>query len=235
MATLYLDIKNDLLQKIQDGTYKEGHLIPNEIELAQYYGVSRPTIRQAIQPLVEQGLLERKKRRGTIVSYKKINQAFTQDIASFDSQIRAEGSKTKTIVVTFQKEEASKEVFEVLQSKIVFKLVRLRYIDDIPNVYVITYFPYPLLKDLEKIDFQTNSFYDACTKYSHPITTIQRELEIVLADETLADLLQIEENSPLFYFHSKGFDQNGTPIEYSLSKYRSDTSKFKFQLQKRIL
>ena len=59
MAAMYLKIKCDLLEKINNGTYKEGDLIPTEIELSEIYDVSRPTVRQAIQLLVDDGYLEK--------------------------------------------------------------------------------------------------------------------------------------------------------------------------------
>lgn len=71
MGVKYIDVKNDILKKIQTGEYKEGHLIPSEIELAKNYGVSRPTIRQAIGLLVEDNLLERKKKKGNNCFFKK--------------------------------------------------------------------------------------------------------------------------------------------------------------------
>lgn len=231
MGAKYIDVKNDILNKIHTGEYKEGHLIPSEIELAKIYGVSRPTIRQAIGLLVEENLLERRKRRGTIVSLKKVEQAFTQAIDSFDSQIHAKGCSSKTQVISFQKETATAEIKEILNSETVYKLVRLRYIDDLPNVYVTTYISSHIFPDLEKYDFAHTSFYDICALYGHKVTTVKRELEITLSDDTLSDLLQIESGSPLFYFKSRGYDQNETPIEYSISKYRSDTSKFIFTLK----
>lgn len=231
MGVKYIDVKNDILKKIQAGEYKEGHLIPSEIELAKNYGVSRPTIRQAIGLLVEDNLLERKKRRGTIVSLRKVEQAFTQAINSFDSQIHAKGCTSKTHVISFQKEVANKEVKNILNSETVYKLVRLRYIDDLPNVYVTTYISCNIFPNLEKYDFAQTSFYSICELYGHKVTTVERELEITTSDATLSDLLQIEPESPLFYFKSKGFDQNGIPVEYSISKYRSDTSKFVFTLK----
>ena len=74
MATLYSSIKDDLLAKIKDGTYKEGDIIPPEVELAKSYGVSRPTIRQALQILANDGYIEKRKRRGTIVTKPKVSQ-----------------------------------------------------------------------------------------------------------------------------------------------------------------
>ena len=72
MSAIYLQIQKDLLQKIKTGVYPVGDTIPAETILAKEYQVSRPTVRQAISLLVEQGILERKRKRGTIVCPPKI-------------------------------------------------------------------------------------------------------------------------------------------------------------------
>ena len=101
-----------------------------------------------------------------------------------------------------------------------------------PNVFVTTYMPYPLFAHFQDLDFSKDSFYEQCAQCQHPITSITRHLEVVSADETLADLLQINQQDPLFYFHSYGYDPQGIPIEYSISKYRGDTNSFTFTLNK---
>lgn len=61
MTALYLDVKKDLLDKITSGEYSEGTVIPTEHELSDLYNVSRPTIRKAVQILVDAGYLEKKR------------------------------------------------------------------------------------------------------------------------------------------------------------------------------
>lgn len=230
MSAIYLQIQKDLLQKIKTGVYPVGDTIPAETILAKEYQVSRPTVRQAISLLVEQGILERKRKRGTIVCPPKIDQSFTQRINSFDSEMHQKGHTSQTQVLAFYKEPASDEVKRVLRCEYVFKLVRLRSIDDTPNVFVTTYMPYELFSHFETIDFARDSFYEQCKRSGHPITSITRHLEVAAADETLADLLQVQVGSHLFYFHSYGYDDKGIPIEYSISKYRGDTNSFTFHL-----
>lgn len=232
MSAVYLEIRNDILEKIHSGYYPIGETIPAETELAKQYNVSRPTIRQAIQALVDQGILEKRRKRGTIVCPGKIDQEFTQRIDSFDAQIHQKGHTSQTKVLTFQKEEASQTVQEILQCDTVYKLVRLRYIDQSPNVFTVTYMPYELFKHFDKIDFSKESFYEQCKQCGHPIATVTRHLEVVSADETLADLLHVNIKDPLFYFHSYGKDPQGIPIEYSIAKYRGDTNSFSFTLQR---
>ena len=105
MSTLYLQIKDDILKKIESGQYKQDQTIPTELELASYYQVSRPTIRHAIELLVDQGYLEKRKKRGTIVCKRKLEQEFTRIIASFDSQMHQKGLSTKQKFYLFIKKK----------------------------------------------------------------------------------------------------------------------------------
>ena len=151
----YLEIQNLLLQRIKNGDYQEGQLIPKEIDLAEQLNVSRPTVRHAIRNLVQGGYLERRKKRGTIVTQTKIKQQFTHVIESYNTEIQNNGLVAKTQVLNFSTEKASDEVAEALTIKPnteVYKLVRLRSADNKPVVFVVTYLPIAQLPDSQKLN-----------------------------------------------------------------------------------
>ena len=237
MGAFYLDIKKDILDKILTGVYPQGSIIPNEYELAEMYKVSRPTIRKAVQILVDEGYLEKRKKRGTIVCDPTIRQEFAQVIQTFDREVKQKGLIPSTKVLTFKKEIAQEEVrkkLDLSEEEEVYKLVRLRYIDDQPNVLVTTYVPCRLFEDLLEIDFEKESLYQTFHKEEKDIKSIKRKLDVILADETCADLLDVEKGAPLFYFHSTGYDDTHTAIEYSIAKYRGDHNSFVFELSNTV-
>lgn len=230
---LYQVIEMDILDKIQNGTYAEGTLIPKEIELVEIYNVSRPTVRQAIFNLVQRGYLKRVKRLGTIVQAPMIDQEFTHVIESFTSEMQRKGLKPRTIVLSFKKVTADDEIsthLGIKRNALVYKLVRLRYTDDKPIVLVTTYIPVKRFPDLDLYDFSDKSLYAIFHECNIPIKRIKRYLNVILADETTADLLDTNEGAPLFYFRSIGSTENEEIIEYSISKYRGDASTFVFDV-----
>lgn len=230
---LHKKIQKDLLDKIKSGEYAENETIPTEMELAGMYSVSRPTVRQAVQSLVNKGYLEKRKKRGTVVKKPKIQQEFTHVIESFDSEMNRKGILPKTKILKFTQIKANEEVAENLDLKrgeSVYKLIRLRYAEEKPIVLVTSYIPCRLFPEFQKVDFTSELLYTTFEKWDHPIRSVSRKLEVIKADETTSDLLDIEEDDPVFYFHTRGFSDNHLPVEYSISKYSGDINYFVFEL-----
>ncbi len=231
----YLEIQNLLLQRIKNGNYQEGQLIPKEVDLAEQLNVSRPTVRHAIRNLVQGGYLERRKKRGTIVTQTKIKQQFTHVIESYNTEIQNNGLVAKTQVLNFSTEKANDEVAEALTIKPnteVYKLVRLRSADNKPVVFVITYLPIAQLPDLQKIDFTHHSLYSELAKAGLEITHVSRKIEVHPATEEEAQLLETDIKAPIFYFHTIGFTKDHRALEYSIASYRGDLNYFMVEIDK---
>lgn len=91
-SPVYIQIHNQLRQNIEDGEWKVGDKIPAERELANDFGVSRMTLRQAIQALVDEGILERRVGSGTFVANRKVQEKMS-GITSFTELMHATGRK----------------------------------------------------------------------------------------------------------------------------------------------
>ncbi|GMM16890.1 GntR family transcriptional regulator [Lactobacillus amylovorus] len=231
----YQEIEEILRQRIISGHYKIGDLIPKEMDLVKKYNVSRPTISHAVQDLVNQGYLERRKHVGTIVKQTKISQEFTQVLQSYNSEMTEKGLTAQTQVLFFKKVLASEEVAQALDLKEkeqVYKLTRLRSVDQNPLVVVTTYLSADKLVDFAKIDFTKQSLYQELEQRGLPIVHVKRKLEVKSADGMTADLLNIKEKDPVFYFHTYGYSKNELPLEYSIATYRGDENYFMIDLKK---
>lgn len=231
---LYTRIKDNLLERIKTGVYPINSVLPSEIELAKEYNVSRATIRQAIQMIVSEGYLDRRRRRGTIVVQPKVSQSFAMDILSFNDDIRHMGRTPRTHVLLCKQERARDHIADKLELKKgsnVLKLVRLRYVDDVPNVFVETYLPIETFPGLAEVDFETESFYHQMKQYGSPIKTIIRTFEALKADEALATLLDLAEGDPIIRFETLSRNAEKLPIEYSIASYRGESNSFSIRLE----
>ena len=126
---LYYQLKEILLEKIEIEELKEGDMIPSENELQQIYDVSRATVRNAIQLLVNEGFMEKKKGKGTFVKRRKIEEqlpvlkSFTEEMAGIDAS-------KKVISVEYVKPSpAVRSRLKLAPDETVFSLKRLMLVD----------------------------------------------------------------------------------------------------------
>lgn len=232
---LYYQLKQLLLEEIQSGNFSENDCLPTEIELSTMFGISRPTVRQAINELVNEGYLSRLKGKGTFVTKPKINQEFVHIIENFNEGMLRKGIKPKTKVLDLKIIEADEELVQALEVEPgdkVIELLRLRYANDEPIVLVNTFIPYDLCPELLEVNLKEVSIYATFEKNNLFIKKVRRIFEAQRSSETDAQLLEIPEGDPLLYFETKARLSNGTVIEFSKLKYRGDRNKFVVELEK---
>ena len=123
---VYYQLKNDLIKKIAHGVWKSGECISSERELCEIYEVSRMTIRQAIGELVQEGILIRKKGKGTFVCEQKVNQ---KDMMSFTEMINQSGRRLDTEVVEFEVIDTPDDMQDIFILDKLYKITRKRIVD----------------------------------------------------------------------------------------------------------
>lgn len=226
----YFQLKELLIEEIKKGRLKPEQQIPSEFKLCEQFKVSRTVVRQAINSLVQNGYLNRKKGRGTFVTRPKITENLFQNLTGSYEDMLARGIKLVTRVLEQVKCEADDEILERLKmgtGEPVIKIKRLRFIASEPIALVTTYLPYKICPSLLKENLTNQSLYGVLgEKYSLRIAHGRRSLEAVSADRKTAALLGVKVGTPLMLLNSISYLEDGRPIEYFSALHRGDRSKF---------
>src|SRR5699024_10212385 len=227
---LYYQLKEKLLSDIKNGDYKLGDAIPTEKDLSSMFVISRTTVRQAINELVQEGWLYREKSKGTFVTKPKINQSFVQALGSFNEQMEKLGKRPSTQLLELKVISVPDCVLNKLNlnknDKVIY-MHRKRYADEIPIVMVETFLPYNKCQFILDYDLENFSLYPLLRNYEKTeIHKIHRYIEAVIAEDYDVDNLNISVNNAIQLFTSIAYSAYEEPIEYSIARYRGDQNVF---------
>lgn len=232
---LYFQLKEKIKEKIVNGELEPGDLIPSERELSEKYNISRPTIRQALQGLVNEGLLYREKGRGTFVAKPKIKYGFIQKFTTFYDDMQKKGYTLKTKVISQEVKKATSRVANKLDinknDKVIF-LERIRYIEETePIVWVMNFIPYELCPGLINEELKDKSLYHVLDeKYNITYHKAEITLEPVIAEKIDAEILKVEEGSPIHLMENVTYNKEGVIMDYFESRFRGDKGKVQVEL-----
>lgn len=223
---IYFQLKKDIVNKINKGIWIHGESIASERELCEMYDVSRMTIRQAIGELVQEGILIRKKGKGTYVCDPKVKQ---QDMMSFTEMINQMGKSLITEVVEFNIVDTPENLQDVFILEKVYKIVRKRIVDDeciaIENVFI----PVDYCGYIDK-EMLCGSLYKILENYGYTINNSSSSIMAVSLDKDMKVAFSCQDNFPVLEMTSKVFANNNKLLFVEKSLYRSD----KFTLQVNI-
>jgi GntR family transcriptional regulator len=225
---VYRIIENDIKEKLKSGTLKEGDMIPSENELKDMYNVSRMTVRQALNNLVNEGYLYRHKGKGTFVNLTKIEKRI-QGLLSFSEEMKRMNRMVKNKIISVETLEADDEVSAKLllnKGELVYLVNRVRYADDIPVLFEQLYVPKNIVKELNE-EIMSGSFYhyierELKLKISYSIQNIEAKI----ATNKVTGYLEVTNGSPILFITLNSFLDNNRPFEYVKSYYRADQYRF---------
>jgi GntR family transcriptional regulator len=222
---MYFQIQSHLLKMIQSGELRAGDSVPSEEELARVYGVSRMTSRQALQSLKNQGYAAGQKGRGTFVTQPKVEKDIAH-LAGFTAEMRSLGMRASSQVLEASCINANNEAATQLQiapNAPIFKLVRLRYADEIPVAIEEGCLSRDRFPQIENIDFQSVSLYQTLReRYGVAIDSADEILEARAANRKESELLEVPVRSSLLVISRILRSADGKPIEAARSLYRGD-------------
>lgn len=219
-APLYVQIKEDLKEKIESGHWVPGDKIPSELELCEQYQVSRITVREAINELVWEGYLIRKRAKGTFVlDYKQklSDRDYYTYVKSFTYEMKELGKSPVTIKASVKKIKADRFLAAQLQIKEgadIIELKRVRGVDGKVFVFFKTYILYDPRLSLSSEDYY-GSFYKMLKEIGITIAKVKEYLEAVKPDHEVQEQLNVDEHTPILKRVRHASDQNGAFREYT--------------------
>ncbi|PWK77798.1 GntR family transcriptional regulator [Mucilaginibacter oryzae] len=221
---LHIQAEQLLRDLIKDPAYKAGKLLPNEVELAKKLAISRTTLRQAINKLVYEELLIRKKGFGTKVATSKISSK-AMNWLSFSQEMKARGITVKNYELHVSwvfPDDTVAGFFEIGTEKKIVKMERLRGSAEDPFVYFISYF-HPRLGLTGEEDFKRPLYEMLEEEYSAVANLSKEELSAISADKFIAGKLEIDTGSPVLLRKRFVYDQGERPMEYNIGYYKAES------------
>lgn len=229
---VYLQIHDKIKEDIEKGIWQIGDRLPSERELAIQFHVSRMTLRQAIQTLADEGILERKIGSGTYVARQKVQETMT-GITSFTemmlSQNRVPSSRTISYFVT-KPSSSEMEKLQLTAQDSILRMERIRFADQVPICFEVASIPYALVAQFSKDEVTESLYHTLEVKGQNKIGHAKQTISAMLASEQISEYLAIKRGEAVLRLRQISYFENGQPFEYVRTQYVG--SRFEFYLEK---
>jgi GntR family transcriptional regulator len=235
-APLYAQVEAVLASDIADGALPAGAQLPSEDRLIERFGVSRPTVRRAVQNLTGRGLVEIQRGKGTFVTRPKITQELTA-LTGFVEDMQALGRRPTARLINKEVVAADKAVAHQLALAAgthVVRIRRVRLADGQPVSFDETYLPREIGEKVITNDLEVEPIFALLERmYDVPLVEAEYRLEAVSAEAAVAEGLGVEAGSPLFLIERTSYSAGGRPVDYEKLYYRGDMIRFVTRLARR--
>lgn len=217
--SLYMQVEQDVVRRINSGQYRVGEPIPSQRALADIYGVSEITVRKALDLLVSRGYLQRIQGKGTFVTERKINRVL--NLMSYTEEMRSKGLDAETKVLQLElltNDEIAKKL-GIFPSQEIVKVERLRLIDGKPHALQTSYLPAHLVsfRHLQKMN-QSTSLYEILKQINICPAKAQEVYHAdLLRDAELCNLLEAKAGDPVLIANRYTYSEDNVLFEYAYS------------------
>lgn len=222
---LYLQIKNILKDRISHGVYALNENIPAEPQLEKEFEVSKITIRNAINELVQEGYLEKKSGKGTkvirntITSKLSKGKRFTEILVGSGHKIHKQLIQAEII-----KNELGTEQYELFD-EYCLRIERLYHFNDVPYIH-FTHYLTTGMEEIELADLEKQSLYGLIEEEGISLEKFRDEFAAVAAPPDIAKVLGIEEGAPTLKRMRYAYDEAGNIVENSIGYYNTEMQNY---------
>lgn len=223
---LYKQVYDILDNLIENNVLYAGKSLPPEMQLARDLGVSRPTVRRAMDMLVLEGKIRRFRAKGTEATGKKRDFNYLTCKATFNEDKTFAG---KTTVLVNDIETAPDDIDKMTSNVLGIHLVRVRYAKNVPVAYTDSWLDFQYSQILY-MDMEAYSLYQAFDMIGNPPKYAHRCFKSMLPTPEIAKALCISKDTPILCAITTSYSFMHVPVEYTISYYRSDMVSFELDM-----
>lgn len=221
------------MKKIDSGQFSRNTKLPSERALCDMYGLSRITVRQALEELTREGYIYKAHGKGSFVAPKTYNQPLVK-LYSFTEEMKALGKMPSTEVLDFERlaiDERLAEKMGLAPGDTVYRVVRLRLADGEALMYETTCVPCDLFPGLTEDAFRRKPMYDIFNSdYGYPVTRATERFSATVVHEGEAEQLKISEQQPAMQIKRYAYHR-AQLLEYTVSIARGDKFEYTVELE----
>ena len=235
---IYEQLANFIRLKVRTNIFKPGDKMIPENDLCELLGISRTTVRQAMEMLVDEGLIIRYRRKGSFIAEPKMKRPIN-NLYNFSANMRELHATPSSVILNQEIIAAHADLAEILQLPTthpeVFQLDRLRCADERPVLIERTSIPYYLCPGIEQYDFTTTSLYQVLSQnYALNLYHATETIAAVLLREDEAKLLRCRARDAGYKITRISHLDTGFVYEYTHSITRADMCEFQMELYRTV-
>ena len=229
---LYHQLAEQLGAAIASGQLQPGDAFENEVALGERLGLSRPTVRRAIQELVSQGLLLRRRGLGTTVATRKVHRR--AELTSLYDDLDRAGARPRTTVLGHEvvQDEVVAAALDLPADTELLSIVRLRWSGDAPLAVLRNWLP-PHLADIGREELERRGLYEILRDRAVRPVVAHQCIGARPATVTERRQLRIRGNEPVLTMTRSAFDALGKPVEYGDHCYRAGSYSIEVMVDER--
>ncbi|KAF1299481.1 GntR family transcriptional regulator [Enterococcus sp. JM4C] len=233
----YVHIFNDMKNKIIDGTYVSNQKLPSEKQLSEHYQVSKMTMKQALDNLVDDGLIIKKRGSGTFVkdlsADELVRMSLTNQFRGKTAEYPQEKVTSKILAFSvINPSPLIQQKLNISAEDFVYFLHRVRKINDQPFVIEETHMPVSLIRDLKRSHVEQSIYEYIETELQYKIQSVHRKITVRQSTAAEVSELDMTEGDPVGIVEQVGYLSNGAAFEYSISTHRYDRFKSEMILKR---
>jgi GntR family transcriptional regulator len=222
---IYLQIAQSIGSLVASTVLPAGYVLPPERVLCEQFGISRMTLRQAMNLLAREGLIDSRRGIGTVVRPSRLRKQ-QQELRSFSEEIRARGGRPESRLISLglaTPEATVREFFGLREDQKVYEIQRVRLNDGEPLALEIARIPERSCPGLERFDLAKTSLYRILEEsYGLSLESCSEEISAEIPNSECRKLLSVPARTAVLVVNRRTYTRDERPVEFTRSVFRGD-------------